>query len=173
MRNTTPESLSEHTAEVAAVAHALAVIGNTVYGKHYDAKQACVIALYHDAPEVFTGDLPTPIKYFSKKTKEDYDEIENQAITSMLEKLPAELRPAYSELLGDKGDSYAEERRLVHIADKLCAYIKCLTEEACGNKEFISARKSTEKKLDAIDSEELSYFREHFLSSFSATLDEM
>ncbi len=173
MRNTTPESLSEHTAEVAAVAHCLALIGNRIYKKSYNPDRACLIALYHDAAEVYTGDLPTPIKYFSEKTREDYGEIEQQAVSTLLSRLPSELREDYLSILGEGAGEDCEERRLVHIADKLCAYIKCITEEASGNREFISARKATEKKLDDIDSEELRYFREHFLPSFSLTIDEM
>lgn len=173
MRNTTPESLSEHTAEVAAIAHALAVIGNTLFGKSYNAERACLIAIYHDAPEVYTGDLPTPIKYFSSETKSGYDKIEDQAISTMLSRLPKELRPEYRSILKGGNESDSEERKLVHIADKLCAYIKCITEEAGGNKEFISARKAIEEKLNSIDSVELEYFRENFLPSFSATIDEM
>lgn len=172
MRNVTPESLSEHTAETAVIAHSLAIIGNTVYGKSYDADRVATLALFHDAAEVFTGDLPTPIKYFSTESKRDYDLLEGEVLTNLLLKLPEELRPAYTELLtptaGDK-----ESYRLVKIADKLCAYIKCLTEEAAGNREFISARNTIEKALDAIDSPELEYFRENLLSAFTLTLDEM
>lgn len=172
MRNVTPESLSEHTAETAVIAHALAVVGNTVYGRSYDPDRVATLALFHDAAEVFTGDLPTPIKYFSKESKRDYDALEGEVLSNLLSKLPTELRDTYAELLiPTEADS--ESYRLVKIADKLCAYIKCLTEEAAGNREFVSARGTIEKALDKIDSEELEYFRKNLLSAFTLTLDEM
>ena len=172
MRSVTPESLSEHTAECAVIAHALAIIGNTYYGRSYDPDRVASLALFHDAPEVFTGDLPTPIKYFSNETKQDYAVIEKHAIDTLLSKLPEELRPVYASLL-DPTDADAESMKLVKIADKLCAYIKCLTEEAAGNKDFISARKSTEAILDGIDSPELKYFIDNLLEAFTLTIDEM
>lgn len=172
MRNTTPESLSEHTAEVAAIAHALAVIGNTVYGKSYDEGRVTCLALFHDAPEVFTGDLPTPIKYFSPEMKNGYSLIENQATEKLVSKLPPELRDEYRALLSpDEKD--AELKVLVKIADKLSAYIKCLTEEASGNREFLNAKASLEEALNSYNSVELDYFRKNFLDAFSLTLDEM
>ena len=172
MRSVTPESLSEHTAECAVIAHALAIIGNTYYGRSYDPDRVASLALFHDAPEVFTGDLPTPIKYFSNETKQDYAVIEKHAIDTLVSKLPEELRPVYASLL-DPTDADAESLKLVKIADKLCAYIKCLTEEAAGNKDFISARKSTEAILDGIDSPELKYFKDNLLEAFTLTIDEM
>ncbi len=172
MRSVTPESLSEHTAEAAVIAHALALIGNNVYGKSYDPERVAAIALFHDAAEVFTGDLPTPIKYFSPETKRDYAEIEAHSINRLLSRLPDELRSSYSELL-TPSEADAESVKLVKIADKLCAYIKCLSEEAAGNREFVAARKSTEAILDGIDSDELRYFRENLLESFTYSLDEL
>lgn len=172
MRSVTKETLAEHTAEAAVIAHALAVIGNTVYGKSYDPERVAAIALFHDAAEVFTGDLPTPIKYFSPETKRDYAEIERHSIERLISRLPDELRPAYEELLTPT-EVDSESVKLVKIADKLCAYIKCLTEEAAGNRDFIAARKSTEAILDGIDSDELRYFRENLLDAFSYSLDEL
>lgn len=170
MRNTTSESLAEHSAQVAAVAHALAVIGNTKFGKHYDTGKIACIALYHDAAEVFTGDMPTPIKYFSPEMRSGYALIEKQATDKLISKLPEELRAEYASLLTPEDE---ENEKIVKIADKLCAYIKCLTEEASGNREFLSAKQSTEDALDRYDSPELEYFREKFLCSFLLTLDEM
>ena len=91
MRNVEPETLSDHASDVAVLTHALATIGNTFFGKHYDAEKAVVYALFHDLPEVFTGDLPTPIKYFNDSTKENYKQVEAQAIHMLLAKLPDEL----------------------------------------------------------------------------------
>lgn len=171
MRNTTQETLSEHSAEVAAVAHSLAVIGNIVYGKNYDAGEVACLALFHDAAEVFTGDMPTPVKYFSPEMRSGYAVIEKQAAETLLSKLPEELREHYRDLLSPADKE--ESQRLVKIADKLCAYIKCLTEEASGNREFVNAKKTIEAALDSYDCEELDYFRKNFLGAFSLTLDEM
>ena len=172
MRNTTPESLAEHTAEAAVIAHALAVIGNTHFGKHYDADHIATLALFHDATEVLTGDLPTPIKYFSPEMRRNYALIEEEATNKLLSKLPASLRPTYAALLSHESED-DDVRRLLKVADKLCAYIKCLTEEASGNREFHSAKATIEAELDGIESEELTYFRTHFLDAFSLTIDEM
>jgi len=172
MHSTVPESLSEHTTETAVIAHALAVIGNTVYGKAYDADRAAALALFHDAPEVLTGDLPTPIKYFSPEMKEGYRKIEENAVENLLSKLPPELRDSYAPLL-TPAEADSETMRLVKIADKLCAYIKCLTEEAGGNRDFLSARRTIEGDLNKIDSDELRYFRKHLLDAFSLTIDDM
>ena len=172
MRNAENENLSEHTAEVAVVAHALAVIGNTYFGKRYDPDRAASLALFHDAPEVLTGDLPTPIKYFSDEMRSAYRNIEDQAVGNLLDKLPSEMRATYASLLCPEA-SDAEEARLVKLADKLCAYIKCLTEEAGGNRDFLSAKKSIEEELRRKACPELTYFCEHFLDGFSLTIDEM
>lgn len=172
MRNTTPESLAEHTAEAAVIAHALAVIGNTHFGKSYDADRIAALALFHDATEVLTGDLPTPIKYFSPEMRQNYALIEEEAIAKLLSKLPEELRPSYEPLFFPENED-PDVLRLLKIADKLCAYIKCLTEEASGNREFRSARNTIEAELNKIDSKELTYFRTHFLDAFSLTIDEM
>ena len=101
MRNVQPENLSEHAAEVAVIAHCLAVVGNRIFGKHYDEGQATLLALFHDVPEVYTGDLPTPIKYFDKDSRKSYDTVEKQAVSSLLSKVPEELRPAYENLIGE------------------------------------------------------------------------
>ncbi len=172
MRNTTPESLSEHTAEVAAIAHALATIGNTLYNKSYNVGKITEMALFHDATEVFTGDMPTPVKYFSKEMRSGYALIEEQAAEKLLSKLPKELENEYRALLCP-AESDAESERIVKIADKLAAYIKCLTEVAGGNREFSSAAKTTKAALDKYDSPELAYFNENFLPAFTLTLDEM
>lgn len=172
MRSVEPESLSEHTAECAVIAHALALIGNTYFNKSYDPDRVASLALFHDAPEVLTGDLPTPIKYFNNETRRDYALIEKHAVESLISKLPSELRSSYSELL-EPTEADAQSVKLVKIADKLCAYIKTLTEETAGNKDFISARRSIEKVLDGIDSDELKFFRENLLDAFTLTIDEM
>ena len=126
MRNTLPENLSEHAMEAAVLAHALALIGNEFFKKNYNPDRIATLALFHDVPEVYTGDLPTPVKYFDHNTRDSYQNIEDQAIASLLAKLPAPLRGTYKELFAGGSD---EEHRLVKAADKLCAYIKCVEEE--------------------------------------------
>ena len=172
MYNITEETLSEHACEVAIVAHALALIGNRYYGKNYNSDRIAALGIYHDVPEVYTGDLPTPIKYFNTTSKESYREIEKKAMEILLSKLPEELREDYREIF------YYEEydpdaKKLIKAADKICAYIKCLDEERCGNNEFSSAKKTLLSALDELDCSEANFFMEHFLSSFNMTLDEL
>lgn len=172
MRNVMNENLSTHAAEVSCVAHALALIGNTYFGKNYDADRVAVLALYHDMPEVFTGDLPTPVKYANQALRQCYAELENQATKQLIDRLPPELQSEYEKILEvfpiDK-----EIKKLIKGADKLCALIKCIEEEKSGNKDFTSARESTEKSLRDMKFEELDYFMENFLPAFSGTLDEL
>lgn len=172
MRNVEEETLSNHATDVAVLTHALSVIGNTFFGKHYDTGKAVVYALFHDLPEVFTGDMPTPIKYFSDSTKKTYKKVEEQAISMLLSKLPGELMPVYEDVLRyEQGDP--ELRRLIKCADKLAALIKCMMEERNGNPEFINAKAATLKSLEALTCPELDYFMKNFLPTFDMTLDEM
>ena len=170
MRNTMTENLSEHAMETAMLAHALALIGNEYFKKQYEPDRIATLALYHDVPEVYTGDLPTPVKYFDKNSRESYQLIEEQAIASLLSKLPEKLRPTYEKIF--EGGS-EEEHRLVKAADKLTAYIKCIEEEKCGNSEFRSAKAATEKSLHAMHCPELDFFMENLLPAFAMTIDEM
>lgn len=170
MRNTLPENLSEHAMETAVLAHALALIGNAYFNKCYNPDHIATLALFHDVPEVYTGDLPTPVKYFDRNTRDSYQHIEDQAIASLLDKLPEALRPAYKNLLDGGND---DDHRLVKAADKLCAYIKCVEEEKCGNTEFLSAKASTSNSLAEMNCPELNWFMENLLPTFTMTLDEM
>jgi Predicted hydrolases of HD superfamily len=170
MRNINSENLSEHSAEVAMITHALAVIGNTMFGKSYDVGQAVTAALFHDVPEVYTGDLPTPVKYFNENMRENYKVIENNAIEKLLNKLPEEMRCAYNDIFYPDD---SEIIKLVKISDKLCAYIKCVEEEKSGNNEFVKAKESLLNALKEYTSCELDYFISNFLPAFELTLDEM
>lgn len=172
MRNVTNENLSIHASEVACIAHALAVIGNTYFQKNYDCNRVAVLALYHDMPEVFTGDLPTPVKYANKELRECYAELESQAIEQLINRLPKEMQNEYKSLVDISPDE-KELKKLVKSADKLCALIKCIEEEKSGNRDFSSAKESTEKSLKKMDCEELDYFIENFLPCFFGTLDEL
>ena len=171
MRNTRYENLSEHSFDVAVTAHALAVIKNEVFGGNLNAERAAVLALYHDAPEILTGDLPTPVKYYNKQTKKAYDEVENTSVNRLLTMLPEELKNTYSPLLV-KSEEDAYLWKLVKAADTINALIKCIEEEKSGNREFSGAKKGIEKKVYAIDLPEVKYYLKNFLPSFELTLDE-
>ena len=170
MRNTAAENVQEHSHQVAVLAHALAVIRNEKFGGRIDAGAVAVAALYHDASEIITGDLPTPIKYYNPAIKTAYREVEAVANDKLLSMLPAELRPAYEPILNETDP---EVRVLVKAADKLSAYIKCVEEVKAGNAEFREAAEQTRKMLDAFRLPEMRYFLDTFMDSFSLTLDEL
>ena len=151
MRNTRPENLCEHSMEVAMIAHALCTIGNVRYGKNLDADKAALIGLFHDASEIITGDMPTPVKYFNADLKSAYKEVEAIADDKLLEKLPDDLRPAFEEIF-KPADTEDERymRRLVKAADKLSALIKCIGEMNAGNAEFRTAKESTGKAIRSL-----------------------
>jgi len=172
MYNISEETLSEHACEVAIVSHALALIGNRYFGGSYNSDRIATLGLFHDVPEVYTGDLPTPIKYFNARSKESYRQIEEKAIEILLEKLPPELSEDYREIFYYE-DNDPEAKKLIKAADKICAYIKCLDEERCGNNEFTSAKGTLLRAIDELNCPEAEYFMEHFLSYFNMTLDEL
>lgn len=172
MRNTTYETLSQHSYEVATLAHALAVIGNRRLGKNYDAARAALLGLYHDTPEIITGDMPTPVKYHSGEMREAFAKVEQYAGERLLSMLPDDLRPDYEPLLTESG-AEADLCRLVKAADKLSAYIKCIEERKAGNAEFSEAEKATKKALDNLDCPELQIFLTDFLPAYSLPLDKL
>ena len=172
MRNTRYETLSEHSAQAAEIAYALAVIGNERLQKNYNAERAALLGLYHDLPEIITGDLPTPVKYFSEETKPAYQAVEKNASKQLLSMLPEDLRKNYEPLFKKKTDD-KELWRLVKSADKICAYLKCIEERNAGNKEFCEAEKSITKALQRLDCEEAKIFIDEFVPSFGKTIDQM
>ena len=174
MRNTRPENISEHSLEVAMIGHALCNIGNVRYGKNLNAEKAALVGLYHDASEIITGDMPTPVKYSNRDIRAAYRKVEEMAENRLLEQLPEDLRPVYEKIF--RADQTEEEkylRGLVKAADKLSAYLKCVEEVKAGNNEFRQAAEQTRQALEASDLPEVAYFMEHFLPSFSLTLDEL
>ena len=171
MRNTFQENIQEHSHMVAVLAHALAVIRRDVFGGEADPGLAAAAALFHDAPEILTGDLPTPVKYYNPEIRDAYKEVEAFSARKLLNMLPEELRPAYEPLVGEDYDQ--ETHALVKAADKLSAYIKCVEELKAGNNEFKLAAEQTREALKASGLPEVDYFIEHFLPSFSLTLDEL
>ena len=168
MRSSVPENIQEHSHMVAVLAHALGVIRRDVFHRPCNPDACAAAALFHDAAEIFTGDLPTPIKYHTPAIRDAYRQVETEATEKLLDMLPAELRPAYAPLLEERDE---EVRRLVKAADKLAAYIKCLEEIESGNNEFGDAAAETLEALRAMELEEVSWFLEHFAQAFGLTLD--
>ncbi len=177
MRSTRPENLSEHSLEVAMIAHALCLIGRVRFGREVDAERAALTGLYHDASEIITGDMPTPVKYHSRRLKEAYKEVEYEAEETLLDRLPADLRGAYEEIFHP--DASDEETRymlrLVKAADKLSALIKCMEEENAGNGEFRTARETILAAVREMEEElpEVRVFMEEFIPAYGHTLDEL
>ncbi|GKV93652.1 5'-deoxynucleotidase [Pectobacterium aroidearum] len=172
MRNVRTENVSEHSLQVAFVAHALAVIKNRKFTGNLNAERIALLAMYHDASEVLTGDMPTPIKYYNAQIAHEYKKIEKIAQQKLVEMLPEELQQDYRMLLDDNYTS-EEERAIVKQADALCAYLKCLEELSAGNAEFTLAKARLEKTLQLRHSPEMDYFMTVFVPSFSLSLDEI
>lgn len=170
MRNTAPENVQEHSHQVAVLAHALALIRNEKFAGRVDPGLVAAAALYHDASEILTGDMPTPIKYDNPAIRTAYKDVEAVAEGKLLRMLPPELQDAYAPVLTEVDP---EVERLVKAADKLSAHIKCLEELKAGNAEFREAAAQTRKALEAFDLPEVRYFMDTFLPSFSLTLDEL
>ena len=170
MRNTEPENIKEHSLDVAILAHALAIIHNTYFGGNLDEKKIMAMGAFHEAGEIMTGDLPTPVKYYNSRIQEAYREIEEIALERTMDMLPEELRGAYRPLIQHTDDA---DYRFVKYADKLCAYIKCVEEIKSGNAEFEQAKCKIAEQIAQIEEPAVLYFIEHFLPSFALTIDEL
>ena len=170
MRNTRLENIQEHSHQVAVLAHALAVIENRYFGGQIDPGTAAVAALYHDASEILTGDMPTPIKYDNPDIQSAYKDVEAVAEKKLLSMLPPDLRPDFEDAVTIPDP---EVRAIVKAADKLSAYLKCVEELKAGNTEFKKAKEQTYAALCKNPSPALNYFLEHFLDGFELTLDEL
>ena len=171
MRNSIHENIQEHSHMVAVIAHALGVIRRDVYGIDCDPEACAAVALYHDASEILTGDLPTPIKYHDDEIMSAYRRVETIASKKLLGMLPEELQPAFESIL--TGQTQRELHPIVKAADKLSAYIKCIEERKAGNNEFLNAEKQTLEAIHAYNMPEAEYFIEHFIPAFEKTLDEL
>ena len=171
MRNTFSENISEHSFQVAVLAHALALIRREIlHLEGPDPDRCAVAALYHDASEILTGDLPTPIKYYNPDIKAAYKQVERIAGERLLEMLPPELRHCYEHLvMEDDGDV----EPIVKAADKLAAHIKCLEEQKAGNTDFDSAAKQTWDAMRAMNMPELNWFLDFCLGAFKLDLDQL
>jgi len=171
MRNTIPENISEHSLDVAFIAHSLAVIKNTRFGGSINAERVALLAMFHDTTEIITGDLPTPVKYYNSKIKDAYNDVENIAKIKILSYLPKDIRGEYNSLF------YHEENeeylwRLVKSADRISAFIKCIEEKRMGNTDFEKAEIVILKSIEEIDLPEVKCFMDEFIPAFRLTLDE-
>lgn len=171
MRNTRTENIAEHSLEVAIIAHSLAVIGNTFFGKNINADHVAVLGIFHDTTEIITGDLPTPIKYYAPEIRDAYKNVEAIAANQLVSELPDEMKYAYSDVLHERGEEY--EIALLKAADKLSALIKCMEEKNMGNSDFNQAYETIKKAIDEMDLDEVDYFVENFLPSYNKTIDEI
>lgn len=170
MRNTFQENVQEHSHMVAVLAHGLAMIQRDILKQPADPDRCAAAALFHDASEILTGDLPTPIKYYNPDIKAAYKEVEAISCRKLLSMLPEELREGYAPLLTEEDRQTAQ---IVKAADKLSAYIKCVEELKAGNSEFESAAVQTEQALRDMQLPCLDWFMEHCLDSFRLNLDQL
>jgi 5'-deoxynucleotidase len=172
MRNIQDENIQEHSTQTAMIAHALAVIKNKFYDGDVNPERVALLALYHEASEVITGDLPTPIKYYNAKIRDEYKKIEEIANDSLFAMIPDALKPEYDVLIKSQ-QAEPENYRLVKAADRICAYIKCVEELKMGNDGFSKAKETIEKSIKNLELPEVDYFMDTFIESFSLTLDEL
>ena len=173
MNNTRYENLSEHSLQVAVIAHCLVLIHNKRFGGSLDAERAALLAVYHDATEIITGDMPTPIKYFNPQIKNAYKEIENAAADKLVMMLPQEFREDLSEILKMSGQEDEKLKKFVKAADRFSALIKCIDEIRMGNDEFRQAKNSVEESIKKMNMPEADIFINEFLPAFSLSLDEI
>ncbi len=175
MRSGRRENLSEHSLEVAMIAHALCLIGNERFSRHLNAEKAALAGLYHDVSEIITGDMPTPVKYGNDRIHDSYKEVEAQAVSRLLKQLPDDLRPHYEAILRETPQNAEEAYMfgLVKAADKLSALIKCMEEKQMQNREFEIAYESTLEKVNemAKDYPEVEVYLKEFLPSYGEALD--
>ena len=170
MRNSLPENIQEHSHMVSVLAHALAVIRRDVFGGEIDPNLVTTVALYHDASEIFTGDLPSPIKYLNPDIQLAYKQVEHVAAKKLLSLIPDEIQEAYRPLLLDVDE---QVQQLIKAADRISAYIKCVEEQKAGNNEFTVAGEGILRSIQALSLPEVDYFMEHFIPAFTQSLDEL
>lgn len=173
MRNTVKENVAEHSFHVAILTHVLCTIGNEIFERQVPTDRVVSMALFHDATEVFTGDIPTPVKHHNAKILSNFREIEHLAAERLLDMVPEPLRDVYNPLIGMKTEADAELKKYVKAADLLDAYLKCVTELSAGNREFAMAKKQIEQTMEALSMPEIHYFLKHMAPSLEKTLDEL
>lgn len=172
MRNTIRESISDHTMDVVIIAHALAVIGNLYFGRELDENRVALLAAFHDAPEILTGDMPTPVKYYDPEVKNSYEKVEVAAKEKMLQSLPEKMRANYADIMNAEGEQDKVLHTYVKAADKISALIKCIEEEQMGNRDFVQAKEATFRIIENLNMPEVDFFMEHFMPGYYRTLDE-
>ncbi len=171
MRNTVSENLSEHSLEVAFIAHLLCLIRNKRFGGNVNAERAALIAMYHDTTEIITGDLPTPVKYYNGSMRSAYSDIEKNAADKLISQLPEDLREEYSDILSGGDDD--EIKELVKAADKISALIKCVEERQMGNNDFKEAETATLKIIKDMHLKEADVFLDEFMEGYGLTIDQL
>lgn len=171
MRNSAKENISEHSLEVAIIAHALAIIGNVRLGKNYNPEHIAMLGVYHDCTEIITGDMPTPVKYNNEVISKAYKEIEAEAASRIIGLLPDDMQEYYKCYFGGEEDK--EALKLVKAADKLSALVKCIEEEKAGNREFVCAKVSVMDSIKEMKCKEADIFCKEFTEAYGKTLDEL
>jgi 5'-deoxynucleotidase len=171
MRNTVTENIQEHSLDVAVIAHALAMIRNTYFGGELDPNRAAIIGVFHDASEIFTGDMPTPVKHFNPNFKRSFHQLEDRARRKLLDMLPPELAENYGPIFFFEDQE--EYVQLIKAADKISALTKCLEEIKSGNLEFRRAGAEHEEQLSRSTLPEVRYFLDNFLPGYKLSLDEL
>lgn len=172
MNNTRSENISEHSLQVAMIAHCLVLIHNKRFGGNLDPERAAILAVFHDTTEIITGDMPTPIKYYNSKIKNAYRDIEENAADQLVNMLPDDFRDDINSIIKMNGSGDDQLRPFVKAADKLSALIKCIEEQRMGNDEFRKAQDTILNSIHSMNLPELKVFEEEFLPAFSLTLDE-
>ncbi len=170
MRNTRQENIAEHSLDTAIIAHLLCEIKNKRFGGNVNADRAITLAVYHDVPEIITGDLPTPVKYYSPVISEAYKDVEKAAIDKLLGGIPQDIRDSYVKIFDEENEK--ELRRIVKAADKISALIKCIEERKTGNSDFLDAERQTLASIKKMNMPEADVFLSEFLPAYSLTLDE-
>lgn len=171
MRNSRNENLCEHSIDVAFIAHALGIINNKVFNGNVNPEHLAILGMYHDTPEIITGDMPTPVKYYSDVIRNAYAEVEKVAVEELLHGVPEEFRSVYRPLLLEDEEE-KEYWLFVKAADKISAYLKCVDERNSGNTDFLDAEKSTLKAIEKMRLKEVDYFMKKFAPAYMKTLDE-
>ncbi|MEE1261761.1 5'-deoxynucleotidase [Ruminococcus sp.] len=173
MNNTRYENISEHSQQVAVLAHCLVLIHNKRFGGSLDPERAALLAVFHDATEIITGDMPTPVKYANRDIRDIYRDIEDKAADRLTSMLPEDFRGVYSDILKQCGDGDDKLRVFVKAADRFSALIKCIDEMRMGNDEFAKAKETIEKSIREMNLPEAEVFEKEFLPAFSLPLDEL
>ncbi len=169
MRNSRSENIAEHSLDTAVIAHLLCVLRNKRFGGSINAEHAAAVAMFHDTPEIITGDLPTPVKYFSERISDAYKDVESAAVDKLISAVPSDISDEYEKLLRCSDD---EILRIVKAADKISALIKCIEERKSGNNDFVEAERQTLDSLKRMSLPEVDCFIDEFLPAYELTLDE-